>query len=102
MEMEKATQEAEVALKKAAMDNNTKEDIAKLELVGKLQVAKINNEMEREDKEAEKEEPKPVNKKITITAPSGGVYTGTVEAQNVVLTAPSGGVYTGTLEDQNE
>jgi hypothetical protein len=80
---EKALLDAHLALEKAKLDNETKEDIAELQAYVEMQkVGKDNPNLTADvnsDLQEEKPLPKILKRKISMTAPSGGVYTGTIE-----------------------
>jgi hypothetical protein len=83
---EKIVLEAHLALEKAKIDNETKEDIAELQAYVELQKAGKENANLTADvnQDLTKDTPLPkiLRRKISMTAPSGGVYTGSIEDIN--------------------
>jgi hypothetical protein len=80
---EKIILEAHLALEKAKIDNETKEDIAELQAYVDLQkIGRENANLTADvNSDIAKDAPLPkiLRRKISMTAPSGGVYTGTIE-----------------------
>jgi hypothetical protein len=80
---EKALLDAHMALEKAKLDNETKEDIAELQAYVEMQkVGKDNPALTADvnsDLQEEKPLPKILKRKISMKAPSGGMYEGTIE-----------------------
>jgi hypothetical protein len=84
--MEKAEKEACLKLELAAKDAESKEDIAELNAFVDLEKAKIQPPPAltadvNADLAEEKPLPKIMRRKISMKAPSGGIYEGTIEDQ---------------------
>lgn len=82
--IEKADREAQLKLELAAKDLESKEDIAELNAFVELEKAKITPPPAltadvNSDLNEEKPLPKIMRRKISMQAPSGGIYTGTIE-----------------------
>lgn len=83
----KIDKEQETALMKARIEQQSKEDIAEMDAWVEIQKAKIQADSKEDEKEAMASEikveemPKIMRRKITIQAPSGGIYTGMVEGE---------------------
>lgn len=84
MAIDKAKQDACLKMEIAKLDNDTKEDIAELNAYVELEKAKIAPppalvEDVNNDLAEEKPLPKIMRRKVSMRAPSGGVYEGTIE-----------------------
>jgi len=81
---EKAQIDAEVAIEKARIDAQTKKEIAVISGAADKEIAAMTaiGESTPEEEAEFKAMEKPSRKVITIQAPSGGVYTGTIEESN--------------------
>ena len=93
---EEAQIQAELAIEKAKIDAETKVKVTLITKQADMSMA----EPKEIEKEAETPE-KPSRKVITIQAPSGAVYTGTIEESenedSITIQSPSGGIYTGSI-----
>jgi hypothetical protein len=79
---EKAQKDADVAIEKARIDAQAKKDVALISVEADKEIAAMQASVEstaEEDDEFKAMEKKDSTKTITITAPSGGVYTGTIK-----------------------
>jgi hypothetical protein len=90
---------AESRTQKVADDDDLKDGLA----ISIAEGIKANQEIAQQVKELSGEIEKLCEdtgtKSITITAPSGGKYTGTVKDSAVTIKAPSGDTYTGTVKE---
>lgn len=91
MQREKAQADAQLAIDKALIDAETKLKVAEINAQTDLQIAGMNAaqtamnqpQVEAEISEVEAEKPKRTRKRMTIQAPSGQVYLGTVEDEEI-------------------